>query len=78
MTYALQACDMDVGALDKLRNMDAGSISRFQVPLDVALCCHTQDTLALDTGPVYLWADSSPQASLYRQHHHHQHHHDLL
>ena len=36
-------------------------LSRVQVKVDAVLCCCVKDEFAEDNGPLYLWADSSPQ-----------------
>ena len=48
----------------QLRGCSAPSISRRQLWIDASFCLHIRDALSLDTGPLYVWADSSPQVSV--------------
>ena len=43
---------------------DSSTISRLQLPIDAALCRYTAQKLAEDTGPIFLWADASPQGGV--------------
>ena len=47
--------------LDHVHCRDQGSSSRDQIKIDTAYCAYWKKVCAADSGPIYLWADSSPQ-----------------
>ena len=53
-----EVVDLD---LSSLRTPSGPTLSRKQILVDAALCCHWARTLQRHIGPIYLYADSSPQ-----------------
>ena len=44
-----------------LKGLSAPTISRKQIEIDAVWCCVVRKQLLLGQGPLFLWADSSPQ-----------------
>ena len=48
----------------KAKLPSGSSLSRKQIFVDSAFCCHWREILAKHRGPIYVWADSSPQGGV--------------
>lgn len=49
-------------AYENTKLLSAATISRKQIEVDAAYCCFWRQHLSAHKGPIYVWADASPQA----------------